>query len=105
MQLESDWTVERFGIRIDKVDHRNTIQPGSVPISFHLDQVLIPLIPPDDNLVFGKRPNDPSATITINSARVLAQPAVHLELQSLGNIRSPRFEIHVEKHTAVSVAI
>src|SRR5271165_764247 len=105
MQLKSDAAVLPFGLWIRVIDHLHPIQAGDIPVAFHFQQILIPVIATHYDLVLRSRPYDPAAPHIIDSSRMLPQPAIDLELRPLRNIGRSGLEVDVEEHAAVSIGL
>jgi hypothetical protein len=105
MELQGNRAIKRLRARVCEIDHRHAIEPGHVTVSLYLQEILVPLILPNNQLIFRRSPNDPLASIAINLARVLADAAVNLELQPLRNVRRSRLEPYVEKHSGIPGAL
>src|SRR4051794_12988582 len=63
MQLESNRSVKRGGFGVSEVHHWYTVQTGTITVSNHLDQIIVPLAHADDAFVLRSGPHYPGPAI------------------------------------------
>ena len=73
-------------------------------ISVDLDEIVVPVAHADHALIFGRRPDHPSAPVFgVDAGSVMHHGAVDLELHTLGHIGGSRLERAVEEDAAVAI--
>ena len=103
MELQRDVAVRRSRRGIGEVEDRDAVEDRDHVVALDLEQHVVPVGGPNHVFVLRRRPCEPAAAVTVESAGVMIHHAIDLELLALADVHRSRLEVGVEVDAAVAV--